>query len=285
MWRFIANNRVWVVLAAVVLSLAAWFAGGPAKEKPAAPAAELVNEPGAVTADEIPVQKMYQEAVTYKKEGDLAKAKDVLKTIYAEHPDFENIEAVQKELEGVNMALLFSMNQTPNTVIHEVVSGDTLGKLAKKYNTTIELIKQSNKLKGDVIHVGQRLRIWTAAFDIFVDKSQNILMVKTGGEVLKTYRVSTGEGNSTPVGEFTIAEKLVDPVWFNKGAIVPPDSPANVLGTRWLGFNIPHYGIHGTVEPETIGQQVTAGCVRMRNEEVEELFNYIPRGTKVVIVD
>ena len=39
------------------------------------------------------------------------------------------------------------------------------------------------------------------------------------------------------------------------------------------------------VEPDTIGMQVTAGCVRMYNEDVEELYNIVPKGTKVVIVD
>jgi len=67
--------------------------------------------------------------------------------------------------------------------------------------------------------------------------------------------------------------------------VVPPESPQNVLGTRWLGFDLQGYGIHGTVEPETIGQQVTAGCVRMVNEQVEELYTIVPIGTKVKIVD
>ena len=58
-----------------------------------------------------------------------------------------------------------------------------------------------------------------------------------------------------------------------------------VLGTRWMGFDITGYGIHGTTEPDKIGQQVTAGCVRMRNEEVEELYTLIPVGTEVTIQD
>ncbi len=118
-----------------------------------------------------------------------------------------------------------------------------------------------------------------------MDKSQNVLFLKNGDEVLKVYKVSTGTNNSTPVGTFKITSKLVDPVWFNKGIVVPPDSPQNVLGSRWLGFDMPGYGIHGTVEPETIGQQVTAGCVRMRNSDVEEVYSLIPLGTEIVIVD
>ena len=112
-----------------------------------------------------------------------------------------------------------------------------------------------------------------------------MLLLKEGDDVIKVYRVSTGSNSSTPVGEYKITSKLVDPVWFNKGVVLPPESPQNVLGTRWLGFDLPGYGIHGTIEPEAIGQQVTAGCVRMRNEEVEELYSIVPLGTEVTIVN
>ncbi len=118
-----------------------------------------------------------------------------------------------------------------------------------------------------------------------MDKSQNILILKDNNEVVRVYSVSTGANNSTPVGKFKITSKLVDPVWFNRGAVVPPESPENVLGSRWLGFDLPGYGIHGTVEPETIGKQVTAGCVRMRNEDVEELYSLVTIGSEVEIVD
>ena len=136
-----------------------------------------------------------------------------------------------------------------------------------------------------MIQVGQKIRVWTSKFNIFVDKSQNKLILKDGDVVLKVYDVSTGANNSTPIGKFKITSKLVDPVWFNRGVVVPPESPANVLGSRWMGFDIPGYGIHGTVEPQNVGQQVTAGCVRMRNEEVQELYSIVPLGTEVVIVD
>ena len=210
---------------------------------------------------------------------------ELCQKILTDYSDYENMEAVQNELNSLNMQIIFSNTMTPHTVMHEVGVGDSLGKIANKYGTTMDLIKKSNNLSSDVIRVGQKLRVWTSPFNIFVDKSQNVLFLKDGDEVVKIYRVSTGKNNSTPVGKFKITSKLVDPVWFNKGIVVPPESPQNVLGTRWMGFDIPGYGIHGTVEPDAIGQQVTAGCVRMRNQEVEELYTIIPVGTQVVIVD
>jgi len=239
----------------------------------------------AVVSPDKEARQLYTKAQAFEKDGEMLKAKKLYQKIISDYPEYSDIEAVQKDLESLNMKIIFSNVQTPDTIIHEVVSGDTLGKLAKKYGTTVDLIKISNNLKSDIIRVGQRLRIWTGKFNLLVDKSQNILMLRKGNEIIKVYKVSTGKNNSTPTGEFKITVKLVDPVWFNRGVIVPPESPQNVLGSRWLGFNIPGYGIHGTVEPETIGQQVTAGCVRMRNKDVEELYSIIPLGTKVTIVD
>jgi lipoprotein-anchoring transpeptidase ErfK/SrfK len=118
-----------------------------------------------------------------------------------------------------------------------------------------------------------------------VDKSQNLLFLKRNGEVVKTYVVSTGKDNSTPIGTFKIVNKLENPTWYKAGAVIPPDSPDNILGSRWLGFDLKGYGIHGTTEPNNLGEQVTLGCVRMKNQEVEELFDIVPLGTEVIIID
>jgi lipoprotein-anchoring transpeptidase ErfK/SrfK len=144
---------------------------------------------------------------------------------------------------------------------------------------------KSNNMTSDKIVPGRKIKVWTAPFSIVVDKSENILMLKSNEEVIKTYIVSTGANNSTPVGTFKIVNKLTNPTWFKAGAVVPASSADNILGTRWLGFDISGYGIHGTTEPQNLGKQVTAGCVRMRNSEVEELYALVPVGTEVTIID
>ena len=272
-------NRKSLIIGGVVLALFffLWMILGGKKTNS--------SDSASTSRQTVSAAELYAQAQKLQTDRDLLKAKEIYQQIMTEYPSYEKVEAVQKQLEGINLEIILSNTTSPNSVMHEVSPSETLGVLAKKYNTTIDLIKQNNNLKSDTIRVGQKLRIWIGQFNIFVDKSQNKLMLKVGEEVMKVYDVSTGEKNSTPVGEFAITTKLVDPVWFNRGAVVPPESPENVLGSRWLGFDLPGYGIHGTVEPETIGQQVTAGCVRMRNQDVEELYTFIPMGTKVVIVD
>ncbi len=230
-------------------------------------------------------QELFLRAGDLETKNEILAARDAYQEIISEHPDFKDIDLVQKKLENLNMKIIFSAIETPKTVMYEIKPGDSLAKIAKSHHTIVEFIKKSNNLTSDNIRAGQRLRIWTGVFSVLVDKSQNILILKSDDEIVKVYTVSTGSNNSTPVGTFTITSKLVNPVWYKSGAVIPPQSPENALGTRWMGFNLAGYGIHGTVDPQSIGQQVTAGCVRMLNKEVEELYSLLPEGTQVTITD
>jgi lipoprotein-anchoring transpeptidase ErfK/SrfK len=180
---------------------------------------------------------------------------------------------------------LFSKEITPDSIAYVVKPGDSLYVIAQKNHTTVDLIKKINDLKEDSIYPRMKLKVHTSPFSIQIDKSKNVLVLYSNGEAVKKYSVATGKKNSTPVGEFKITDKLVNPTWFKTGAILPPESPENALGTRWMGFDKPAYGIHGTIEPKSIGTQASEGCVRMLNKEVEELYSLVPVGTKVTIQD
>ena len=58
----------------------------------------------------------------------------------------------------------------------------------------------------------------------------------------------------------------------------------NPLGARALYLGSSMYRIHGTNEPETIGQNVSSGCIRMMNDDVIDLYNRVPVGTKVIVM-
>ena len=208
--------------------------------------------------------------------------------IVQEHPQTPAAVQAQQQLGDVNMHLLLTPSpdtKAPFYAPYTVQLGDTLGRIARQHHTMIELLQQANHLTGDKILVGRTLNVPTATFSVVVNKSQNHLLLKANEEVLKIYTVSTGKNDQTPVGTFTIVNKIINPPWYTAQGVIPPDSPQNILGTRWLGFSKPSYGIHGTTDPSTIGQSVTAGCVRMRNSEVEELYTLLPIGTDVTIVE
>ena len=225
------------------------------------------------------------EAKSLEAKGELSGAKEAHQKLVNQFANSGEIMNWQKKIEDLNIKLLFSAAITPESTFYTVKPADTLAKIAREYRTTIELILKSNNLSSDRIIPGRKIKICNVPFTILVDKSQNVLLLKAKEEIFKTYTVSTGKNNCTPVGNFKIANKLINPTWFKSGAVIPPNSPENVLGTRWLGFDLPGYGIHGTNEPQNLGKQVTEGCVRMQSSEVEELYIIIPIGTEVTIVN
>lgn len=228
---------------------------------------------------------LLNQAEEFQMKADLLAAKDIYQRLINEFPNSSEIMNWQKKIEDLNIKLLFSPRKTVHSDLYEIKPGDTLTQIAKKFNTTTELIMKSNNLTDDKILAGRKIKVWRRSFSMLLDKSQNMLMLKNNDEIFKTYIVSTGMNNSTPTGTFKIINKLKNPTWFKAGAVVPPGSPENILGSRWLGFDLPGYGIHGTTDPQTLGKQVTQGCVRMSNSDIEELYAIIPVGTEVIIVD
>ncbi len=204
--------------------------------------------------------------------------------LLASAPSFAAKEAPQSQAFPA-FASFLSPRPDAHSLIYTVAPADTFTKISRENHVTSDLIKMVNGIDDRGLRPGMKLKIPTYKFSLVIDKSQNTMALKGDEEVLKSYVVSTGIDNSTPVGTFTITDKLVDPTWYKNNKAIAPGSPENQLGTRWMGISKKSYGIHGTIEPETLGQQVTAGCIRMKNEEVEELYRIVPPGTPVTIVD
>ena len=274
------RKNLWFIVAAVILAMLIVFmflqVRGRAKG----------NAPSVIKKDNLSsASALLNQAKECETKGDLLGAKTIYLRLISEFPNSGEIINWQRRLEDINIKVLFSPTPTVKSTLYQIKPGDTLTKIAKEFKTTVELIKKSNNIIDDRIFPGRKIKVWTAPFTVLIDKSQNILILKTNEEVVKTYVVSTGANNSTPIGNFKITTKLVNPTWFKAGTVVPAGSPENILGSRWLGFDLPGYGIHSTTEPEDLGKQVTQGCVRMSNLEVEELYTIVPVGTEVTIVD
>lgn len=99
--------------------------------------------------------------------------------------------------------------------------------------------------------------------------------------VMKIYPVAVGAMVSpSPAGEFKIAHRIPRPTYYAPGIVIPPGK-SNPLGTRWLGLSEKGYGIHGTNQPRSVGHRASHGCIRMRNRDIEELFELVRAGDVV----
>ncbi len=142
------------------------------------------------------------------------------------------------------------------------------------------LLPDSSRASGIVVNVSE-MRLY-------------YFFKKKGTVVVKTYPIGIGdEGTDTPLGRFTIVEKIANPAWNvpesirkekpELPAVVPP-GPDNPMGSHALRLSRRTVLIHGTDVPWGIGSRVSHGCIRLYPEDIVELFSIVPLRTGVTIV-
>lgn len=123
------------------------------------------------------------------------------------------------------------------------------------------------------------------AAEIIINLPSRTLSYYEDHQLVREYPVAIGKTSTpTPIGEYTIVQKEIDPAWYSPETpgLVIDSGPDNPLGYRWLGF-YGNYGIHGTNAPWSIGSVISNGCIRMREADVEDLFPLVQPGTTVRI--
>ena len=195
----------------------------------------------------------------------------------------------QRVISIINEANRIFMNSAapcPEKKTHIITAGDSLSRIASTNRTTVGALIRINELSqtNQLIHPGNAMHVLTGDWSIHVIKSQFLLLLYLGPDLYRVYSVGIGRQDRTPAGTFAITSKVVHPAWTPPGKNIPYGHVENILGTHWLGIapigstnsSLRGFGIHGTWEPDSVGTAASAGCVRMRNEEVEELYDFIP---------
>ncbi|MDR4494886.1 MAG: L,D-transpeptidase [Nitrospirales bacterium] len=142
---------------------------------------------------------------------------------------------------------------------------------------------------------------------VVVDTAQNTVYVREGNKILHTAVASTGSGASlkdprdpnkgwvfeTPRGVYAILNKIKNPAWvkpdwafIEEGEAIPTKSQdrieTGVLGDYALGFGNGYF-IHGTLYTRMLGTNVTHGCIRLGDEDLEYLYRHVPTGATLII--
>ena len=261
-------------------------------------AAEAVDYPlGKVELDKVPqlknaeLNKAFAKAV---EDTDYQSAKTLLLKEIASLKNKSSLyyRTLGKYLRALNTKIIFDGVPGGKNQTYIIKSGDSLNRIAINYNLPVSTIVKANKLKSTVIYPGQSLRVYKGDWRIEVSKMAKLLYVYDGKELFAIYDIGIGKEGRTPKGEFVLTDKIEHPAWYSPdGRIVPYGEKENVLGTHWLKI-MPTgntdsayigYGIHGTWDNGSITKSMSNGCIRMTNEEVAELFLYIPRKTPVII--
>src|SRR5690606_10194684 len=139
-----------------------------------------------------------------------------------------------------------------------------------------------NRVDPRRVRAGQRLKVIKGPFSAIVDLSDYELTIHAHGYFVTRYPVGIGKDGSSPIGKFAGLEKLVDPTYYGPDGVVNHDDPANPLGDRWIDIGN-SYGIHGTIDPASIGKSESQGCIRLHNDDVEAVYDLLTIGSEVVI--
>ncbi len=187
---------------------------------------------------------------------------------------------------------------TGQNVVHEVTAQDDLYTIARKYGLAPDHIMWAN----DVSHkypprVGDKLTIPLRRIPpspppggsgIVLNLPERVLYLFKQGALTKFYGVAIGEDiYPTPAGQFRIMAKEKNPTWeppkwLEKKAI--PPGPDNPLGDRWMQITPDMVGIHGTNNPDSIGEAASLGCVRLYPEAIHQLYDQVGVGTPVTVI-
>jgi hypothetical protein len=186
------------------------------------------------------------------------------------------------------------MGEKRGLVFREAKAGSALDVRPAERLLSRALETGSSKVRWSVHRVAPKVTSRTMMPTIVVHVDTNRLDLYDGFQVARSWDVATAKpGWITPVGEWSLYQKRENPTWYNPaldswGAGLPavvPGGPGNPMGTRALYITAPGLiRIHGTTSPESIGRYASHGCIRMHNADVEELYDLVPVGAKVIIM-
>ncbi len=246
-------------------------------------------------------------------ENKLVEARGLLNNVLANSRVKESEkEGIRSWLGEINQTLVFSPTVAPNDPLAEsykVASGDNLQNITRKRGLAVDrrLIARVNRMANpDMLRLGQSLKLVHGPFHAVVHKSRYRLDLYAGTPLppgsagtpradgseegwtfIKSFQVGLGENNGTPLGTFVVKKdsKLVNPHWVNPrtGERFTAEDPKNPIGEHWLGLtgvdektkSITGYGLHGTIDPASIGNDRSMGCVRMRSEDIAVVWEML----------
>jgi hypothetical protein len=232
--------------------------------------------------------------------GDLLIARETLNRSIQKGLPAEQLEEARQTMTRIAEETIFSrlaIVGDPLVDKYIVQRGDTMGKIAHEYKLTEDLLNQINGGSNkNFIRIGQSLKVLHGPFHATVVKSKHEIHLFLQDVYVRSYPVALGKAGSTPTGTWKVVDRIPNPAWYNPDTNekVHADDPENPLGEFWIelegiegnAVGQTGFGIHGTIEPETIGSDVSLGCVRLLPDDIAEVYKFlVTNGSIVTIVN
>lgn len=230
--------------------------------------------------------------------GDVISARSMLGRSYSSAAEVSARNAIRDELSRVADASIFSprvLSDDSLVAVYNVTRGDSLTSIARHFKITDDLLAQINDLPGkNRIASGRLLKIVRGPFCGLVHKSEYRLDVMLGDVLVRSFPCGLGANDGTPTGRWIVRDKLPNPAWTDPRTHehFNADDPDNPIGEYWVGLEgvtgdaagRRGFGIHGTIEPASIGRQLSLGCVRLAPADIEIFYRLVVTGESSVDV-
>lgn len=208
-----------------------------------------------------------------------------LSTIYWQQPEVRS--HIRSRLNDLSRRIYFSP-QPHYMEPYEVQFGDRLETIAKRYEVPWEYLAKMNRIDAQRMQAGKKLKVIQGPFQVVIDLSDFEATVHAHGYFVVRMPVGIGKDGATPVGTFRVTDKVIDPIYYGPDGVIKNDDPANPLGERWIAISDPAktlqgYGLHGTIDPNSIGKSESRGCVRLHDQDIADLYDLLGIGSEVVI--
>jgi hypothetical protein len=215
-----------------------------------------------------------------------------------------DVTLAKQRMAKLNESLIFgrrAYRNDPFAGAYTVRSGELLQTIARNHGLGWEFLGRLNNISDPRrLRAMQTLKVVKGPFHAVVSKRAFTLDVylgspgQAGAMYVTTFNVGLGKDSSTPTGTWVAHNKLKNPEYYSPRGegIIPADDPANPLGEYWIGLRgiegqalgSESYGIHGTIEPETIGKEESMGCIRLANEDAGRVFELLVENKSMVVV-
>jgi lipoprotein-anchoring transpeptidase ErfK/SrfK len=277
----------------------------PSATQPTTQPASLLST-GASNSAAGNAEQIFANATAKRDAGDLVTARDMVNAaLQAGRFDGSNADDAKAFIGTLNEKIILGTQKYPADAFNKewkVEPGTVLVKLAKRFDVTAELLCKVNGLsRPDKLRAGANIKIIQGPFHLVVSKSKfegDIYLGAPGGPnsmFVKTVRVGLGSDGSTPTGTWQVdSGKVLNPVYYSSRGegVIAADDPKNPLGERWIPLKgvegecvgKESYGIHGTIEPSSIGKNMSMGCIRLGSDDINLLYDLLIEGKSMVKV-
>ncbi|HEV3138162.1 MAG TPA: L,D-transpeptidase family protein [Pirellulales bacterium] len=168
---------------------------------------------------------------------------------------------------------------------YEVQPGERLEDIAQRYNVPWQLLAKINGIDDpQSLRPGERLKVVRGPFNALISLEKRQLTLLLDGRYAGRFAIGIGAEHPPQEGTYSVSDKVINPVYRSRDRAIDGGNPSNPLGDRWIGFGPGReLGIHGTDRPENIGRTDLPGSISLSPRDVEDVYDILSLGSKVII--